>query len=255
MSTLVIAGYAAALLVGAVLGVLGAGGATITVPIFVYLFSIPPKVATVLSLGVVGGVGLLGVVRAWPRRELQWPWALRVALPSMVGVWVTRRWLVPLIPAQVEFLLMVAFAVLVLFVARAMLAPQTTERSRKLSAPAFMLRCSGVGVVTGLLGAGGGFLIVPILTEWAGLSFRSAASTSLLVIVLNSAMGLASGWSTELAPWYQVWAVFGLLAGAGLWLGARGAAHLPAQKLRQVFAYFLVLVSALTLVTEAVRWI
>jgi len=247
-------GYLSALAVGAVLGVLGAGGATITVPIFVYFFGVPPKVATVLSLGVVGGVGLLGLVRAYPKKELHWAWAMRVAAPSMVAVWLTRKWLVPLIPSHLDYLLMLGFSVLVFFVARAMLASSHMKTAKTLSATAFMLRASGVGVVTGLLGAGGGFLIVPMLTEWAGLPFRIAASTSLLVIVANSAMGLWSGWSEALAPWFFSWGVFAALAALGLVLSSRFASKLEASKLKRIFAYFLFAVAAMTLLTEALRF-
>ena len=253
-AVLLVAGYASAIAVGAVLGVLGAGGATITVPIFVYLFSIPPKVATVLSLGVVGGVGLLGVIRAYPRREVDWAWAARVAVPSMAAVWGTRRWLVPLIPEGGDFVLMLAFAALVLLVARAMLKASRglPSQARPISTARFMARASGVGVVTGLLGAGGGFLIVPMLTEWAGLPFRTAASTSLLVILANSAMGLYSGWSPALAPWMAKWALFCVLAAAGLWVGGRISSRIPAEALKKGFAYFLVAVAAVTVVTELV---
>ncbi len=249
---LLAAGYASALLVGAVLGVLGAGGATITVPIFVYLFGIPPKVATVLSLGVVGGVGLLGVVRAYPRREVDWVWAARVAVPSMAAVWVTRRWLVPLIPEGADFALMLAFAALVLVVARSMLGSSKGAGGPGVTlAPArFMARASGVGVVTGLLGAGGGFLIVPMLTEWARLPFRTAASTSLLVILANSAMGLYSGWSSALDPWMSEWVIFCGLAGAGLWAGGRLASRISAESLKRGFAYFLIAVATVTMLTE-----
>lgn len=243
-------GYAMALLVGAVLGVLGAGGATITVPIFVYLFSVPPKLATVLSLGVVGAVGILGVIEAYRRRQLEWGWALKTAAPSMASVWLSRHFLVPLVPDSADFWLMIAFAVLVGFVARAMLKTAATTAEHSVGAASFMGRASGVGVVTGVLGAGGGFLIVPMLTEWARLPFKRAAATSLLVIVFNSAMGLYSGWSPELETWYPTWGIFGAIAAVGLVLGKLGAGRVSQAGLKRIFAWFLVVVSVLTFVIE-----
>jgi len=248
-------GYLLALGVGGVLGILGAGGATLTVPIFVYLFMVPPRLATVLSLGVVGGVGLLGLVRAHAKRELEWSWAVKVALPSLLTVWLTRRLLIPLFGVGGEGLLMVIFAALLAWVARVMLRPPSARGSKPVSQAGFIARSAGVGVVTGLLGAGGGFLIVPMLTEWAGLSFRVAASTSLIVIVANSAMGLLSGWSAELLPWLRVWFAFGAIAAVGLVAGARLASRIPAERLRRGFAYFLLAVAGITLAVESARYL
>ncbi len=258
MAPMILVGYLLALVVGAVLGVLGAGGATITVPIFVYLFSVPPKIATVLSLGVVGAVGLLGVVEGYRKRELEWGWALKTAAPSMLSVWLSRHFLIPLVPDSADFWLMIAFAFLVAFVARAMLknsGATGAQGSSSLGSAAFMLRATGVGVVTGVLGAGGGFLIVPMLTEWARLPFKRAAATSLLVIVANSAMGLYSGWSEQLAVWYPTWGIFGAIAAVGLVLGRLGAGRISQAGLKRIFAWFLVAVSVLTLVVELKKFI
>lgn len=251
--TAVLAGYALALGVGAVLGILGAGGATLTVPIFVYLFGASPKVATLLSLGVVGAVGLLGVVRASGKSEIRWDWAARVALPSFVTIWVARRVLLPLLPKGSDSLLMLAFALLLLAVARSMLAARSEQRRESLPVSQFVLRASGVGLVTGALGAGGGFLIVPMLTEWAALPFRVAASTSLAVILLNSAFGIWSGWSAELLPWAGTWLGFAGIAALGLVMGSRLASRIPADSLKRGFAWFLVGVSILTFALEWIR--
>lgn len=246
-------GYVLALGVGAVLGILGAGGATLTVPIFVYLFTAPPKVATLLSLGVVGAVSLLGVVRASGKGEIRWDWAARAALPSFVTIWLARRILLPLIPPGRDSLLMMAFALLLIAVARSMLAVRAEQRRESIPATQFVLRASGVGLVTGALGAGGGFLIVPMLTEWAALPFRVAASTSLAVILLNSAFGIWSGWSAELLPWASTWLGFAGIAALGLVTGSRLASRIPADSLKRGFAWFLVGVAMLTLALEWTR--
>jgi uncharacterized protein len=251
--TAMLAGYALALGVGAVLGILGAGGATLTVPIFVYLFGASPKVATLLSLGVVGAVSLLGVVRASGKSEIRWDWAARAALPSFVTIWLSRKILLPMISPEREPFLMVAFALLLVLVARSMLRSGSARVRASIPVSRFVLRASGVGLVTGALGAGGGFLIVPMLTEWAALPFRVAASTSLAVILLNSAFGIWSGWSAELLPWAGTWLGFAGIAALGLVTGSRLASRIPADMLKRGFAWFLVGVSMLTLILECLR--
>ncbi len=239
-----------ALFVGAVLGVLGAGGASLAVPALVYIFGIPPREATHLSLGIVGLVALLGISRSRKSGEVDVGWTLRFFLPSSVGVVAARKFLIPWIPEGADFVLMLLLAVMLLLAARAMLKRRSNEEKHSLSTFQFSIRSFGVGVVTGLLGAGGGFLIVPILSIWAGLGFRQAAATSLAVIFLNSALGFAAGWTPEAARHLPVLAVFVGVAGVGLLLSRRLARNVPQEKLRQGFAYFLVAVALFTLAQE-----
>jgi uncharacterized membrane protein YfcA len=248
----IILGLGVALLVGGVLGVLGAGGAILAVPALVYLFEIPAREATHLSLGIVGLVALLGIVQSWRSHEVDLLWTVRFFLPSSLGVVLARKWLVPSIPRSLDFILMLAFAALMVLAARAMLrkAPAISS-ARPVSMVQFGMRSFAVGGVTGLLGAGGGFLIVPILSLWAGLSFRIAAATSLAVIFLNSALGFASGWSAEASARLPVLFAFVGVASIGLVVSRRLARGLQPEKLRRGFAVFLLLVAGVTLLQEA----
>ncbi len=248
----VILGLAVALLVGGILGVLGAGGAILAVPALVYLFEIPAREATHLSLGIVGLVALLGIVQSWRSREVDLRWTVRFFIPSSLGVLLARKWLVPSIPPSLDFMLMLAFAALMILAARAMLRKTPANSSdRPVSMAQFGVRSFAVGGVTGLLGAGGGFLIVPILSLWAGLNFRAAAATSLAVIFLNSALGFASGWSADAASRLPVLLAFVGVASIGLVVSRKLARGLQPENLRRGFAFFLLLVAAVTLLQEA----
>jgi uncharacterized membrane protein YfcA len=248
----VILGFGVALLVGGVLGVLGAGGAILAVPALVYLFEIPAREATHLSLGIVGLVALLGIVQSWRSQEVDLRWTVRFFIPSSLGVLLARRLLVPSIPPSLDFILMLAFALLMILAARAMLRKAPADSSaRPVSMAQFGIRSFAVGGVTGLLGAGGGFLIVPILNLWAGLNFRIAAATSLAVIFLNSALGFASGWSADASARLPVLFSFVGVASIGLVVSRRVARGLKPERLRRGFAFFLLFVAAVTLLQEA----
>jgi uncharacterized membrane protein YfcA len=245
-------GLGVAFLVGGVLGVLGAGGAILAVPALVYLFEIPARESTHLSLGIVGLVALFGIVQSWRSGEVDLGWTIRFFMPSSLGVLLARKWLVPAIPKELDFVLMLAFAALMIFAARAMLRKGAgSSPEKRVSMLQFGARSFAVGGVTGLLGAGGGFLIVPILSLWAGLSFRVAAATSLAVIFLNSALGFVSGWSPEAAARLPVLFAFVGVAAIGLLLSRRMARDFYPDKLRRGFGVFLIIVAAITLLQEA----
>ncbi|MEN9722333.1 MAG: hypothetical protein RJB38_319 [Pseudomonadota bacterium] len=249
-----ILGGVAALFVGAVLGVLGAGGAILAVPALVYLFGVPARIATHLSLGIVGAVALLAMLDSLRSNEVNFKLALRFFIPSSFGVILARRFLIPALPAGSDLALMVLFAAVMGFAARAMLRTPSgaAEAHRQSSASAtFWIRAGLVGVLTGLLGAGGGFLIVPILLSWGGLEFRSAVGTSLLVIFLNSSVGFISGWSPQAFDFLPLLSIFVSLSIMGMFFGKRWARHLPVPILRKSFAIFLLVVAAVTLLQEA----
>jgi len=247
----VVLGFALALMVRGVLGVLGAGGAILAVPALVYFFEIPAREATHLSLGIVGLVAFAGVVQSWGSKSVDLRATLRFFIPSSIGVVLARRWLVPAIPKEMDFILMLAFALLMLGAARAMLRKDGgASREAPVSVFQFATRSFAVGLVTGLLGAGGGFLIVPILTLWGGLEFRAAAATSLAVIFLNSAIGFIGGWTPAAATRLPIFFGFVGFSLVGLLASRRIARGLDAGRLRRGFGYFLVLVAGATLVQE-----
>lgn len=225
-----------ALLVGATLGLLGAGGSIMTTPILVYLLRLEPKPAMSMSLVVVGATSLAAALlhgfegRVRPRVAA--PFALAGAPGAFLGGRLAAR--VP------DAVLLVGFAV---FMAAAALAlwrrRDDAPGERAPAGPAAMAAVAGygalVGVVTGLLGAGGGFLIVPALVVLAGLPMRDAIGTSLVVITVNAAVGV--GARLELAAIrLELVAIFTAVAVLGAIVGHRLGRRVPVQVLRRVFA-------------------
>lgn len=245
--------YLAAVFMGLVLGALGGGGGVLTVPIFVYLFSQPPEVATGSSLFVVGAASLFGAASTIYKREADLTAAISIAIPSSIGTFLSRSFLVPAIPAQMLGIdrgrwLMGAFAVIMLIVGSRMLAP-AKETS---AAPAKSWLLTGgiglaIGIISGTLGAGGGFLIVPALNLMLGVDLKRAISTSLVVITCQSLVGFA-GELRHAIDWPTLLTVT-LAAIIGMFIGIALRDRAPKQALQRVFA-FMVLAMAIWVISQ-----
>lgn len=267
---------AGALLIGLSLGLLGSGGSILTVPVLVYLLHLPDKLAIAESLAIVGGIATVGVVQhAW-RGHTQWRYVLWFGVPGMGGAYLGA-----LAARHVPGALQLAvFALVMLAASWVMLkggprkAPTPTQAptqapiqapteappgprarltgARVLEAVAMGL---GVGGMTGFVGVGGGFLIVPALAILARLPMREAVGTSLAIIALNSAAGFLK--HSHVLPelglhpdWARI-ATFIVIGGLGSVVGGFLASRVPQQKLRRLFAVFLVLMGVFILVREA----
>lgn len=263
MDTQEVIGYSTALLVGLVIGLAGGGGSILTVPIFVYLFGIQPVLATTYSLFVVGVTSLVGsLTHIWNRRvDLRITSAF--ALPSFLSVYLTRRLLVPALPDPLFRFGMVAiskneailyfFAFVMVMAARAMIWHQQPEQGEAADGkPRYqMLALDGlaVGLLTGTIGAGGGFLIVPMLVLLAGLPIHRAVATSVLIIAVNSFVGfLGDIHHTELD--YTFLLPFTGLSVVGILIGLSLARFIPPTKLKKGFGWFVLVVAAYIVVKE-----
>jgi uncharacterized membrane protein YfcA len=233
-----------AVVIGLSLGLTGAGGSIITLPVLVYLAGVPPREAVGLSLLVVGAAAAAGAVQRWRRGDFHPRAALMFAAAGVAGAWVGARftrWVSPGV-------LMVIFAVLMLAVAIRMLAAR--DEAVEMSPECRPWRCLGAGgaagMLTGFLGVGGGFLLMPALMKFARLPLRMATGTSLAVIAFNSAAGFVAHLhdaplNRPLAAAFTTLAVAGSLAGNAL------AGRLPVKRLRQGFAAMVLLTGALVL--------
>ena len=226
-----------AALIGLSLGLTGAGGSIITLPVLVYLAGIPPKEAVGLSLFVVGAAALVGALQRFRSAEIHLRAGFMFAAAGMAGAAAGAR-LTPLVSGRV---LMALFAVLMLAVALNMLMGPKIEPSTH--ADCRPMRCLlaglGVGVLTGFIGVGGGFLLMPALVKFAKLPLRTATGTSLAVISFNSAAGFFSHLG-ESPPRWSLALVFAGIAATGVLLGSSFARRLPVARLRQGFAFMVI---------------
>ena len=239
-------GYALAVLIGLSLGLLGGGGSILTVPVFVYVLGFGAKQSIAMGLAVVGVSSLFGAADHWRRGNLQLRTALVFGAMAMSGTYAGAR-LSVFIPGAVQLVLFAAvMLVAAFFMFRngrqdAVLAArkQPAVEPRKAPVPVMIAAALGVGGLTGLVGVGGGFLIVPALVLLMGLPMKQAVGTSLLVIALNSFVGFAGYLGHVEVPWALL-AVFTTLAVVGILVGTRASHFVSPRVLKQAFSLFLV---------------
>ncbi|HEY8270229.1 MAG TPA: sulfite exporter TauE/SafE family protein [Pseudobdellovibrionaceae bacterium] len=264
-------GYFASILMGLSLGMIGGGGSILTVPILVYLFSINPLIATSNSLFIVGSTALVGGVLALRRKEVSVRSGMLFALPSFVGVFLAKSILLPKIPEHIfsfqgmiltkALVIMGIFSILMLLASLAMILkknmPQSADTEEasgeKNKWNSILVQGFLVGCMTGLVGAGGGFLIVPALVNLVGLSMRMAIGTSLMIIAANSLFGfsvaLAKGLSVD---WIFLGSIL-CLALIGLVLGSFFSKRVSEKKLKTGFGYFVLVMGTLILLDQITK--
>ncbi len=255
MSPLEIGGFVAALAMGVVLGLVGAGGSILTVPILVYLFGLLPSHATGVSLAVVGGVALIGAGMAWRKGQFDGKAAFVFGLPSVVVAFLIRRWLMPILPESFGVLskdsvLLILFATIMFVAAKAMLSKRVAREDQETGFIHWLAGGVGAGLITGVLGAGGGFVIVPALNAGMGLPMRKAIGTSLAVIAMNSAAGLVAEWLIRSPIQWGLAAKVGGVALIGMALGMSLQSQIPGNGLKKGFGFLIILVALFILGQE-----
>jgi uncharacterized membrane protein YfcA len=230
-----------AVLIGLSLGLTGAGGSILTLPVLVHLGGVPPLEAVPLSLLVVGSAALVGALQRLRTGALHVRAAMMFVLAGAAGA-IPGAQLTPLVPPA---MLMVIFAIIMVVVAVRMLGG--SEAAASPAPECRPVRCllagGGVGVLTGFLGVGGGFLLVPALTKFARLPLPMAAGTSLAIIACNSAAGFAGHLRTAAIDW-RLAAIFSIIAAGGVIVGGRFGSLLPQRALRCGFALLVLLTAA-----------
>jgi uncharacterized membrane protein YfcA len=240
---------ALSLLIGVSLGVLGGGGSILTVPILVYVAGMDPKEAIAASLFVVGVTSAAGAISHARAGRVRWRTGLLFGGAGLVGAFLGGM-LGGHLPGE---LLLVAFALMMVATSIAMIRGRKIDESRRhREVPIGRVLLDGlvVGVVTGLVGAGGGFLVVPALALLGGLPMGVAVGTSLLVIAMKSLGGLAGYLSTVHLDWPLVIAVT-VAAVVGSVIGGRLAGRIPEVALRKGFGWFVLVMGGLVLVQQA----
>jgi len=248
-----ILGYALALLMGLILGLIGAGGSILTVPILVYFFNIKPIVATGYSLLIVGSTALYASLYYWKRGLISLQTLVTFSLPSMLFILLTRTYLVPNLPAAVcgipkDTLMMLLFAILMV-IASVFMFLSTPDRSKRQLKKDYiyyinvLIASTSVGLLTGLVGAGGGFLIIPSLILLFGLDVKQAVGTSLAIIAINSLIGVNGDIHAGIVFDWLLLMVFLSFTLVGSIIGLYITKHVSAPDLKKIFSGCILLVS------------
>jgi len=260
---MVILGYVLAVLIGVSLGLLGGGGSVLALPVLVYVVGIDPKPAIAMTLVIVGTVSLLGAIPHWQKGNLDWSKALIFGSSTMVGAFLGAK--LAGLPFVTSLVQMTLFASAMLTAAGFMIwrsgrpAPETAE-PELLTKPLcpycwlwLMTEGVAIGVLTGLVGVGGGFAIVPALVLLGKVPMKKAIGTSLLIIAVNSVAGFVGYLGTVPMDW-QLTVSFTFLAGVGTVAGAYLARHVSAQHLQKGFGYFLLAVATFVMAQNYYQW-
>lgn len=249
-----IVGYFGALMVGVVLGLIGGGGSILTVPVMVYLFYLDPIVATGYSLFVVGTASFVGALRNMKKGLVDFKTAFIFATPAFISVFLTRRYFLPALPENllaIDGFILTKNIAIMLFFAIVMLAASITmirnkrpenETNEKIvyNYPLIIIQGIFLGFVTGTVGAGGGFLIIPALVLLAKLPMKKAVATSLLIIAVNSLIGFTGNFATLHIHW-KFLLIFTAISVVGIFIGVQLNTFIDGKKLKKGFGWFVLL--------------
>jgi uncharacterized membrane protein YfcA len=263
---LTIFGLLASTVIGISLGLIGGGGSILTVPVLVYLFNVDPVLATAYSLFIVGLSSLVGAFPKYKAGMIDLKTALVFGVPSIIAVFLTRKVLVPAIPATLfevagvsvtkALAMMILFAVLMVAASVSMIRDkkkeeQATDEPRVFNYPMILLEGAVVGVLTGLVGAGGGFLIIPALVMLSKLPMKQAVGTSLLIIAAKSLIGFTGDVMENAAQ--MDWALLSIvtsLAVVGIFVGNQLSKKIDGAALKKGFGWFVLVMGIYIIIKE-----
>lgn len=254
MDNIHILGYIGALIVGLVLGLIGGGGSILTVPLLVYLLGYNPIVATAYSLFVVGTSSMVGTYQKYKKGLVDFKTGFAFSFPSFIAVYLSRRYLVPGIPDTLfsigdytltkDMGIMLFFAVIMLFAAVSMIKKGKDEDTLSTGQPYYKTFVQGliIGTITGLIGAGGGFLYVPALVLWANIPMKKAVGTSLVIVTINSLIGFLGDVQTLDIEWAFL-LIFTGISIIGIIFGVFLSKFVSSGKLKKSFGVFVLLMA------------
>ena len=257
-----IIGYLSAIVIGLVMGLIGGGGSILSVPIFVYVFNFDAVTATALSLFVVGVTSLVGSAGFIKQGHVDFKTAFIFGIPSILGVLFSRRLVLPHLPHYIihrwgitltkEMFLLLLFAILMLIASFKMIRKAERVRLRKDDETNYTILISQgllVGIITGLIGAGGGFLIVPALVMLLGVNMKKAVATSLFIISMNSILGFFSTMSMVKHDWTFL-LTFTALSVVGIFVGLGISKKMDGKKLKPIFGWTVLIMGIFIIIKE-----
>jgi uncharacterized membrane protein YfcA len=260
-----IIGFILAIFVGISLGLIGSGGSILTVPILVYIMGVNPVLATAYSLFIVGTTAMVGGIQNAVKKNVDFKTVLVFGVPSIAAVYATRMWLLPLIPNELfsigslsitkPIALMLLFAVVMMLASLSMIKTKkqkvdTNENKLSYNYPMILLEGSVVGILTGLVGAGGGFLIIPALVLLAKMPMKLAVGTSLFVIAAKSLIGFIGDLQGHAEIDWMLLIGFTAAAVVGIFIGILLSKRISGEKLKKAFGWFVLVMGIYIFIKE-----
>jgi len=259
-----IVGYIAAVLIGVTLGLIGSGGSILTVPVLVYLFGVDAVIATSYSLFIVGLTSAVGSFSYLKRKMINGKVVALFGIPSILSVILTRTFIVPAIPAQVnifnihipkEVLMLLLFGLLMIAAAYGMIKNKkvsgTIAETEGINWTLLIGHGFFVGLITGLIGAGGGFLIIPALVMLLKIPIKDAVGNSLVIIAANSFIGFFNSHDHDSINWYLLFTI-AALAIIGIFIGIRLSKNMDGTKLKPAFGWFVLIMGIFIILKETI---
>lgn len=256
-----ILGYIGALFIGLILGLTGGGGSILTVPILVYVLLLNPITATAYSLFIVGTTSVFGATQNYFKGFVDVKTGFLFAIPSFTAVYLTRKYVVPYIPDPIfdnesfifskSTFLMTFFAIIMLFASFSMLKTKNVldKKTKKNSLINLVLQNFVIGIVIGLVGAGGGFLIIPSLVLFVKLPMKKAVGTSLFIIAMNSLIGFIGDIQNLTIDWLFLLKFTGVSI-IGIFIGIYLNKFINEKQLKKGFGYFVFVMAVFILLKE-----
>ncbi|MDC7994188.1 MULTISPECIES: sulfite exporter TauE/SafE family protein [Flavobacteriaceae] len=266
MEIVKILGYIGALIIGLVLGLIGGGGSILTVPILVYALSLNPVMGTAYSLFVVGITSLVGAIKNLMKGMVDIKTAIIFAIPAFIAVYLTRAFLIPAIPEELfqignfmvtkNLAIMLFFAIIMLLASVSMIRNKRKETDEETKItynyPLIIVEGLVVGAITGIVGAGGGFLIIPALVLLAKLPMKKAVATSLLIIAIKSLIGFLGDVQNLDIDWPFL-LIFTGISIIGIFIGIWLNKFIDGKKLKKGFGWFVLVMGIYIIYKEIAK--
>lgn len=256
-----IIGYVASIFIGLVLGIMGGGGSILTVPVLVYLFGFDAVAATAYSLFIVGGTSIVGSLSYLKKGQLDFTKVVAFGIPSVIAVFLTRSFVVPAIPDHIftignfvltkNLLLILLFALVMILASYSMIRgrKKITDSAKSMDYTSIAFQGALIGFVAAMVGAGGGFLMIPVLVNVLNVPMKKAVGTSLVIISINSLLGFVFSLPHISVEWSFLMSV-AAIAIFGIIIGSYISTKIDGKKLKPLFGYFILIMGLYIIIKE-----
>lgn len=256
--------YIAALLIGVTLGIFGGGGSILTVPVLIYLCNIPTVQATSYSLLIVGLASFINSIFNIFKGLINYKIVLLFGLPGLSAVFIARKYIIPSLPERISLFssysldkntaILLLFSVIMLFSSLSMIRgnqeKDNLNENSQINVFLIIIQSFIVGLITGIVGSGGGFLIIPGLIFFANLDIKSAITNSILIIAVNSTFGFLGNLNSDMSfDWLFIFK-FLIFTISGMFIGKSLSNYISSEKLRPLFGYFVLTMGIFIIIKE-----